>query len=108
MLLCLHLFTAAAFPQVLDGQPMQLLLKDTSSGTNMLKLEVWHKRMLQHKANSSSSTIGSCYDMQSLAAAAAAAAMGSDDSPRCSTGGGGRLSRAGSLMLAPAAGMVKA
>jgi hypothetical protein len=99
--------------QVLDGQPMQLLLKDTATGTNMLKLEVWHRRMLQHKANSSSSnstssSIGNCYDMQGLVAAAAAAAMGSDDSPRCSTGGGGRLSRAGSLMLTPAAGLVKA
>jgi hypothetical protein len=91
---------------------MQLLLKDTASGLNMVKLEVWHRRMLEHKANSSSSStsiiIGNCYDMQGLVAAAAAAAMGSDDSPRCSTGGGGRLSRAGSLMLAPAAAMVKA
>jgi hypothetical protein len=97
---------------------MQLLLKDTSSGLNMLKLEVWHRRMLDHKANSSSanttssisrsSSISTCYDMQGLvAAAAAAAAAGLDESPRCSTGGG-RLSRAGSLMLAPAAGMVKA
>uniref|UniRef100_A0A383VBM9 Domain of unknown function at the cortex 1 domain-containing protein n=1 Tax=Tetradesmus obliquus TaxID=3088 RepID=A0A383VBM9_TETOB len=95
--------------QVLDGQPMQLLLKDTASGSNMLKLEVWHRRMLEHKANSSSSSsssISTCYDMQGLVAAAAAA-LASDDSPRCSTGGG-RLSRAGSLRLAPAAGMVKA
>jgi hypothetical protein len=94
---------------------MQLLLKDTSSGLNMLKLEVWHRRMLEHKANSSTTTTSSssssssstCYDMQGLVAAAAAAAAGFDDSPRCSTGGG-RLSRAGSLRLAPAAGMVKA
>ncbi|KAF6248268.1 hypothetical protein COO60DRAFT_1707179 [Scenedesmus sp. NREL 46B-D3] len=101
--------------QVLDGQPMQLLLKDTSSGLNMLKLEVWHRRMLEHKANSSSSSSSNtssssssstCCDMQGLVAAAAAA-LGSDDSHRCGAGGG-RLGRAGSLRLAPAAGMVKA
>lgn len=39
--------------QVLAGQPLQLMLKDVSSGGLMMKFEVWHKRMLQHRANSS-------------------------------------------------------
>jgi hypothetical protein len=39
--------------QVLAGQPLQLMLKDLSSGGLMMKFEVWHKRMLQHRANSS-------------------------------------------------------
>ncbi|KAF6235946.1 hypothetical protein COO60DRAFT_1709469 [Scenedesmus sp. NREL 46B-D3] len=80
-----QVYDAVDLVQVLDGQPMQLLLKDTSSGLNMLKLEVWHRRMLEHKANSSSSSSSNsssstCCDMQGLVAAAAAA-RGSDDSP---------------------------
>eukprot|EP00775_Hariotina_reticulata_P011814 gene11814-11958_t len=39
--------------QVLAGQPLQLMVKEVSSGGLMMKFEVWHKRMLQHKANSS-------------------------------------------------------
>eukprot|EP00878_Enallax_costatus_P023186 GHUV01024650.1.p2 GENE.GHUV01024650.1~~GHUV01024650.1.p2 ORF type:complete len:334 (+),score=107.30 GHUV01024650.1:4074-5075(+) len=45
--------------QVLDGQPMQLMLQDTSSGTDMMRFEVWHKRMLEHKANSASNPTSS-------------------------------------------------
>lgn len=37
--------------QLLDGQPLQLMLKDLSSCHSMLHLTVWHKRMLQHPAN---------------------------------------------------------
>jgi hypothetical protein len=41
---------------VLDGQPMQLLLRDMGSGLDMLHLAVWHKRMLTHPANRRSSS----------------------------------------------------
>jgi len=38
--------------QVLVGQPLQLMVKEVSSGDLMMKFEVC-KRMLQHRANSS-------------------------------------------------------
>jgi Protein of unknown function (DUF1769) len=36
---------------VLDGQPMQLLLKDASRNMNVMCMEVWHRRMLAHHSN---------------------------------------------------------
>jgi hypothetical protein len=62
-------------PQLLNGQPLQLMLKDLASGRSMLHLTVWHRRMLQHPANKEH-TGAACEDADAVAAEADAGVAG--------------------------------
>jgi hypothetical protein len=42
--------------QVFDGQPLQLMMKDTSSSHSMLHLTIWHRRMLTYTPSPRKST----------------------------------------------------
>lgn len=88
---------------------MQLLLKDVDSSSPMLKLEVWHKRMLVHKSNASSLNHASSHEMAQSSPALPYTKMGFE----CGviSQAAGSLSRSGSLKAAAAAavaGLVKA
>lgn len=90
--------------QVLDGQPMQLLLKDVDNSSPMLKLEVWHKRMLEHKSNANSPNNASSQEVAQSSPAPA-------DTRMCFECGvtrqaAGSLSRSASLQAAAAAAVV--